>query len=92
MKAAIIVMARMGLRVRALPTMKINGSSYVATNKGKDITRELPPEVKKAFARAGLSARAPFEGATVWHPSDTFRYLIKRLYGGEEAAGTLRRT
>ena len=81
LKAAIIVMAIMGLRVGALPQMRINGSSWSTTSKGKDIAGDLPAEVKKAIARAGSSARAPFEGVTVWHLSDTYRYLIKRLHG-----------
>lgn len=81
LKAAIIVMSRIGLRVGALPGMRINGSTWSTTSKAKDINGDLPTEVKKAIARAGLSARAPFEDATVWHIADTFRYLIRRLHG-----------
>ena len=37
--------------------------------------------MKKALARAELPARAPFEGVTVWHLADTFRYRVRRLHG-----------
>ena len=81
LRAEIIVLSRLGLRVGALPGLRINGVRWSTTSKGKQIAGELPADVKKAIARAGLSARTPFEGVTVWHLSDTFRYLIKRLHG-----------
>ena len=80
LRAAIVIMADLGLRVGALPTMRINGSTFTSTSKGREIAGELPPEVKHEIAHAGLSARAPFEGVTAGHLADTFRWLVGRLH------------
>ena len=80
LQAAIVIMADLGLRVGALPAMRINGSTFISTSKGKEIAGELPRELKREIAQAGLSARAPFEGVTAGHIADTFRWLVGGLY------------
>jgi integrase len=73
-------MARMGLRVGALPSLSITGSTWTATTKGKDQIGEVTEEARKAIKKAKLSLRRPFEGLTATRILDRFRYLVRRLH------------
>lgn len=74
MKAAVLCMASRGLRVGALPSLKIQGERFTARSKGKDISGELPREVLEALEASGLDSRRPFAGLKETQIADRFRY------------------
>ncbi len=80
LSAAIVCMARAGLRVGALPSLAINGTQWTATTKGKVQSGTMPGEARKAITKAKLPLRAPFEGRTPGALKERFRYLVKRLH------------
>ena len=79
LRAAIVVMARAGLRVGALPSLSITGSRWTATTKGKEQGGTIPETVRKAIERAGLPLRAPFAELTATRILDRVRYLVRKL-------------
>jgi integrase len=79
LRAAVVVMARAGLRVGALPSLRISGATWTAMKKGKRQTGAKPEVARKAIARAGLPLRGPFADRTAQVVKDTFRVLAKRL-------------
>jgi site-specific recombinase XerD len=80
LRAAIITMAQTGLRVGALPALKVNGANYATTTKGRDIEDTLPSQVKNEIGHAGLPARTPFEAKSAGSIADAFRYLVVKLH------------
>lgn len=76
-RAAVAVMAGRGLRVGALPSLKIRGNRFTAESKGKEIAGEMPPDVMKEVKKLGSH---PFAGKTVSQLSDRFRYVTKKLH------------
>ncbi len=84
LRVAIVVMAEMGLRVGALPSLSITGSKWTATTKGKEQSGTVPEEARAAILKAGLSLRRPFADLTATKILDRFRYLIKGLYEGKK--------
>lgn len=86
LRAAIAVMAWVGLRVGALPSLAIYGERFTARSKGKEQAGRLPEAAKAAIERSGLPLRAPFGDLTAKKLADRFYYLATRL----EAAGTIR--
>src|SRR5208337_1524351 len=62
LRAAIVVMSRMGLRVGGLPGLSITGSKWTSTSKGKEHRGEVPDIVRRKITRAGLPLRSPFGG------------------------------
>src|SRR5208283_3722175 len=79
MSAAIFCMARAGLRVGALPSLTINGDTWIAWTKGKEQTGAAPEEMRKAITKAKLPLRAPFKGQTPGRLKERFRYLVAGL-------------
>jgi site-specific recombinase XerD len=79
LRAAVVVMARAGLRVGALPSLQINGGQWAAMTQGKRRIGAMPHEARKAIERAGLPLRGPFSNRTAQTVKDTFRVLAKRL-------------
>jgi site-specific recombinase XerD len=86
LRAAIVCMASMGLRVGALETFTVNGARWTAHSKGKDHRGAVPDEARKAIEAAGLSLRAPFAGTTSILIAKSFAYLTGKLH----AAGAIR--
>jgi site-specific recombinase XerD len=86
MSAAITCMARAGLRVGALPSLSINGTTWTATTKGKEQSGAATEQMRQAITRAGLSLREPFNGQTAGAIKERFRYLVAELH----AQGKLR--
>jgi len=80
LRAAVVVMARLGLRVGALPTFRVNGERFTATSKGRVIDGSLPPEIREEIEHAGLPLRGPFAERTADQLRDRFRYLVSKLY------------
>ena len=62
LRAAVVVMSTLGLRVGGLPGLSINGTNWKTHSKGKDHQGKLPDEVREAIRSAGLPLRAPFGG------------------------------
>ena len=83
-RAAIVTMAQVGLRVGALPSLAISGETWRATTKGKEQSGAFPAEARQAIERAGLPLRAPFGTLTASQIADGFRYIAKRLYEAGE--------
>lgn len=84
LRAAAVVMASRGLRVGALPGLKLRAGRFTTFSKGKEFSGELPPEALKAIKAAGLGAQ-PFVDTTASRLADSFRYTVEKLY----AAGKL---
>ena len=80
LRAAVVVMARAGLRVGALPSLCISGTTWKAMTKGKRQTGAMPELARKKIERAGLPLRGPFADRTAQVVKDTFRVLAKRLH------------
>jgi integrase len=86
LRAAIAVMAYVGLRVGALPALSIHGERFTTISKGKEQGGTAPPEVRLAIERAGLSLRSPFAHTTAARIAARFVYLVAKMH----AAGKLR--
>ena len=80
LRAAVIVMSEVGLRVGGLPGLSISGARWTTTSKGKAQSGKVPDSVRAAIVKAGLSLRTPFKD---WHPaaiSKAFEYYATRLH------------
>jgi site-specific recombinase XerD len=86
LRAAIAVMAGLGLRVGGLPSLAIHRNRFTTTTKGKDQAGTVPEDVRKEIERAGLPLRSPFANQTAGGIADRFRYLTKRLHEAGEIA------
>jgi site-specific recombinase XerD len=84
LRAAIVLMAQAGLRVGALPGLRIKGERFTTTTKGREQVGKLPEEARPALERAGLSLRTPFADLTVGRIADRFRYLVGKLQDAGE--------
>lgn len=79
-RAAAAVMAFRGLRVGALPSLRIRpNGTWTARTKGADQLGTLPPQALEAIREAGLDPRAPFQGLTAAQLADRFRAITGRL-------------
>ena len=78
-RAAASVLVYRGLRVGALPSLRIIGERFTARSKGKDIAGTMPTEAIEAIVGAGLDRRAPFAGRTETKIADAIRYATKKL-------------
>lgn len=78
--AAIVVMARLGLRVGGLPGLTITGSRWVTTSKGKAHGGTISDSVRQAITRAGLPLRSPFGGYSAEKVRKAFEYIVRQLY------------
>jgi len=81
LKAAVVLMNQVGLRVGALPSLSITGSHFTCMSKGREQVGLIPEEARKAVGRAGLPLRSPFEGKKVNKIEDALKYLTKKLEG-----------
>ncbi len=79
LRAAVVVMARAGLRVGALPSLKVSGTIWSAVTKGKVQRGKIPEVGRKAIEQAGLSLRGPFAERTAQVIKDSFPVLVNRL-------------
>lgn len=79
LRAAIVAMARMGLRVGGLPGLSIYGERWTTTTKGQEQSGQVPDDVRKELERAGLPLRSPFAQLTASQIADRFRLLVGRL-------------
>ncbi len=86
LRAAIVTMASIGLRVGELPGLSITGDRWRTTTKGKDQAGKVPEEAREAILEAGLPLRSPFADQTAGGIADRFRYLTKRLHEAGEIA------
>jgi len=75
--AAVFVMARVGLRVGALPSLVVRDGRFTCVTKGKEFRGILPPEVLKALKKYGAR---PFEDRTAGGIAESVKYGIKRLF------------
>jgi site-specific recombinase XerD len=78
--AAVSIMAGLGLRAGALPTLEKKGERYKATSKGKEFYADLAPDMVRRINAAGLPARAPFAGKTANAIELAVAYHVKKLY------------
>jgi integrase len=78
--AAAAVMAGLGLRAGALPTMEKRGERYRVTSKGKDFFIDLAPDMIKRIGAAGLDLKKPFSGRTANSIELKVSYHIKKLH------------
>jgi len=78
--AAVSIMAGLGLRCGALPTLEKKGNRYKATSKGKEFYTDLAPDMVKRIEKAGLSLRAPFARKTANSIELIVAYYIKKMY------------
>jgi site-specific recombinase XerD len=86
LRAAIVVMSELGLRVGGVCEMTVNRGRYQTTSKGQQVSGELPDTAKKAITSAGLPLRyPPFGTENAGGLADRFRYLVGKLY----AAGAI---
>jgi site-specific recombinase XerD len=81
LRAAVVVMARTGLRAGALPSLSITGGHFTCMSKGREQAGLIPEAARKAIQRAGLPLRSPFEGKKVNKIEDALKYLTKKLEG-----------
>jgi integrase len=77
LKAAIILMSELGLRVGALPTLKIRAGKYTAYSKGKYINGQVSDDLQKRLKKI-VDLQAPFHGETAPRITGRFRYLQKK--------------
>ena len=78
--SVVSIMAGLGLRAGALPTLEKKGEHYKASSKGKVFYVDLAPDMVKRITAAGLSTRAPFAGKTANSIELIVAYHIKKLY------------
>jgi site-specific recombinase XerD len=81
LRAAIVVMSRMGLRVGGLPGLAVTGSRWTTTSKGKEHAGTVPDEVRAAISGAGLPLRSPFGAFTAEKIAKAFKYQVRKAYG-----------
>lgn len=86
LRAAIVVMSQVGLRVGGLPGLSITGKRWTTTSKGKEQGGRIPSEARQAITSAGLPLRCPFGAVTAESIAKAFEYLAKKHH----AAGRLR--
>jgi site-specific recombinase XerD len=83
---AISIMAYRGLRVGALPSLKLYGGRYRGISKGKDLSENevegvtLPFKCEELISKAKLKASKLFEGITADTLSHNIVYHISKLY------------
>jgi integrase len=78
--AAVSVMAGLGFRVGALPTMEKRGERYRVSSKGKDFYTDLAPDMIKRITAAGLDVKKPFAGKTANSIELIVAYHIKKMH------------
>lgn len=61
LKAAVFIMANRGLRIGALPNLKIKDNVFITESKGKEIKGIFDESILKEIQKAGLSKSRPFE-------------------------------
>ena len=83
--AAVCIMAGLGLRAGALPTLEKRGDRYRGNSKGKDFYIDLAPEMTKRINAAGLDIKKPFANKTANGIELSVAYHIKKLFN----AGTI---
>ena len=79
--SAILIMARLGLRVGALPGMSITADRYTTTSKGKEVRGEIGEELRHAVIRAGLPLRAPFGELSAPAIAERVREITEKMHG-----------
>ena len=79
MRAAITVMAYLGLRVGGLPDFSITGNRWLTFTKGKEQSGEISEEIRAVITRGGLSLKGPFVPLTAQNLKDRFGYLVGKL-------------
>jgi site-specific recombinase XerD len=79
-RAAAVVMASRGLRVGALPGLKLRAGRFTTISKGKRLSGELPVEALVAIKKTGLGAQ-PFANTSAAKLADSFRYTVEKLAG-----------
>jgi site-specific recombinase XerD len=87
LRAAVVVMGKLGLRAGALPSLSVSGGKYTCHSKGKDLSGKVPDAVRDAILAAELTLRAPFGEKKVEQIEDAFRYLTKKLRAAGQIAG-----
>jgi site-specific recombinase XerD len=78
--ATVSIMAGLGLRAGALPTLEKSGDRYKVISKGKKFYTDLAPDMIKRLTRAELPLRAPFANKTANSVELKAAYHIKKLY------------
>jgi integrase len=78
--AAVAILAGLGLRCGALPTIKKNGKYWQVTSKGKAFYIELSFDMLKRIKCAGLSVREPFAHFSANSIELRIYYYSKKLY------------
>ena len=78
--AAVSIMAVLGLRCGALPSLCIKGDRFTCHTKGKDISGSIPEEITERIKVASLPLREPFGGRTTNSIELAISYYIKKLY------------
>jgi len=78
--AAAAIMAGLGIRAGALPTMEKRGARYLVNSKGKDFFIDLSPDMIKRMNAAGLDLKKPFSGRTANSIELKVAYHIKKLH------------
>lgn len=73
--AAVLVLSELGLRVGALPTLEIRGKRWTATSKGREISGEIPEDLKKA-----LVCSRPFAHRSADGLAHSVRALTRRMH------------
>ncbi len=82
--AAVSIMATIGIRCGALPTLNKQGKRYKIYSKGKEYFIDLPSSCLKAIKAAGLDPKAPFAGRTANSIGIMVAYYIKKLWKNGE--------
>ena len=86
--AAVSIMAGLGLRAGALPTLEKEGDrKYKGMSKGKAIHKTFTPDMIKRITAAELSLRAPFTKMTANSIELRINYHIKKLFTVGEISG-----
>jgi integrase len=78
--AAVSIMANLGLRCGALPSLSIKGDRYYSHSKGKDIDGDIAPNIVDRIKAAGLTLREPFTGRSTNSIEIMIAYYIKKLH------------
>ena len=84
--AAIVFMARLGLRVGALPELSISGDRYTTTSKGKELRGDIAEDLRQTLSKAGLPLRLPFGDLSASVFADRVRLITEKMH----AEGRLR--
>ena len=78
---AILIMAKLGLRVGALPGFSITGDHCTSTSKGKELRGEIKEELRETIRRAGLPLRAPFGELSAPAIAERVREITEKMHG-----------